>query len=123
RLEEGKKMLAEYQRLLLVSAVRNGAGEGQNYEQFQNVAAEYVRAGLIDDALELFGKYVDALAVSRNENSGGPPSFAAGPLGASFYRQFAGRPAPERYNALKAWTLPAENRKSIRLISAFVPQD
>jgi hypothetical protein len=124
RLDEGKKLLAEYQRLLLVSAVRNGGGEGQNYEQFQNVAAEYVRAGLTDDALELFGKYVDALALFRDQNNGGgPPSFSAGPLAASFYRQLAARPAQDRYNALKPWTMPTENRKSIRLIAAFVPQD
>jgi tetratricopeptide (TPR) repeat protein len=115
---EARKELAEYQGMLLRTMLRYG-GDQYRIQQMQNVAVEYVRAGLLGDALDLFGQYVDSAPLLRN--MGVPNSL--GVLAASFGRQLALKPAEERYRLMKVWTMPAANRKSVRLLGSFVPED
>jgi tetratricopeptide (TPR) repeat protein len=82
----------------------------------QQIVSEYARAGLADDALTLLGRFVDAPAYS-----GGDP-----PLGAALdllLNQLAKRPAAERYETLRAWTMPAADRRALRVVSSADSDD
>ena len=83
---------------------------------YQNAANEFVRAGQVEDALRLLGLYED-MPASRYW---GNPSFDALPL---LFRLIQIRPAADRYAMLHAWTMPAENRKSVRNMAEFVGMD
>jgi tetratricopeptide (TPR) repeat protein len=118
RVAEGRKQMQNYQNVLM----RNIGNYGGDYglyvrkQNLQKVAAEYARAGQWSDALDLLGQFVDAPAYR-----GGDPSL--GNIVTMLARQFATLPARERYDRLKAWTMPAANRRSVRLLASFVPED
>src|SRR5204862_1804460 len=88
-------------------------------QQVQSATQAFVRAGLLADALELLSTAADMPANVQRGVSGD----VLATLGASFARQFAARPAKERFDLLKPWTMPTEGRKSVRVLSTLVPID
>jgi tetratricopeptide (TPR) repeat protein len=118
QLDEGRKRLKQAQEAL-DRAVAAGTGDeslARRKRNLQVVAREYLRAGLWADALDTLGLLADAPSAV----SGDPP---LGDVAASFRRQFLARPARERFERLRAWTLPTPERNSVRLLAAFVPED
>jgi tetratricopeptide (TPR) repeat protein len=97
---------------------RSFANYGGDYPVFQrkralqNVASEFARAGAWSEALESLGRFVDAPAYS----GGDPPVDDALAL---LLRGLSARPARERYDILKAWTMPAPNRRVVRMLAAL----
>jgi tetratricopeptide (TPR) repeat protein len=118
-LAAGRKRLQEYQNLAQKAAL-GGGGDYNRTEQARAAAAEFVRVGLVDDALPLLGQYADTASALRTFYNG--PT-ALGGLAGSFARQWAMKAPAERYRLLKAWTMPGEGRKAVRLLAAFIPED
>jgi tetratricopeptide (TPR) repeat protein len=117
-VEGGRKRLGEYLDALDRSYT-NYYGDYPVYLRKQGVlrvAAEFARAGLWTDTLDLLGRFVDAPAYS----GGDPPVGSALVLLA---RQLAQKPAKERYETLKTWTMPAVNRRVVRLLAALGARD
>ena len=118
-LAAGRKRLQEYQNLAQKAALRGG-GDSNRLEQVRAAAAEFLRAGLVDDALPLLGQYADTASALRTFYN--PPT-PLGSLAGSFARQWAAKAPAERYRLLKTWTMPGEGRKAVRLLAAFIPED
>ncbi|HEY1377965.1 MAG TPA: DUF1583 domain-containing protein, partial [Gemmataceae bacterium] len=117
RPDEGRRLLKEVTAGAVKDVLRNnGSGVAQ---PMQGAVREYVRAGLLPEALELVGTAADLPTHVRN-NLGyeALPDVAVG-----LYRLLMARPAAERHTILKAWTLPTAGRKSVRLFGAMVPTD
>ncbi len=116
--EEGRKQLREYQAVLMRTMPNYGGDYGLyvRKQNIQKVAAEYARSGQWADTLNALGEFVDAPAYR-----GGDPQL--GTVLTMLARKFAEVPAKERYESLKAWTMPTDNRQSIRLLASFVPLD
>ena len=75
------------------------------------MAAEFARAGLWADALDLLGRFVDAPPIPVAT----PPSAAR-----SSWRSASSPPSrPRRYETLKAWTLPTANRRVVRMLATL----
>jgi tetratricopeptide (TPR) repeat protein len=117
RVEEGKSLLKQVASAMTKTSGRGTPGSGPG--QMQQVAREYIRAGLLADALDLVALVVDLPPNVRRQ----VPANAVNDTAASLARALATRPAQERYDLLKPWTLPTETRKSVRLLGAFVPVD
>ena len=81
-------------------------------QNLERVAAEYARAGLWSDALLALGRFVDAPAYSR----GDPP---VDDTLVRLLHQLEGKPAPERYETLRAWTMPAKDRRVARILTSM----
>jgi hypothetical protein len=118
RAEEGAKQLREAlalgERVAAMGQRDNPAARRQVYRK---IAAEFARAGQWLDALEILGQYADVPAGSYyNAEAGAHPI-------ALVARRLVALPAKERYERLKAWTLPTAGRKSVRVVAAFVPED
>ncbi len=62
--------------------------------------------------LETLGRFVDAPAYS----GGDPP---VDDVLVRLLRQLAARPAHERYETLRAWTMPAKDRKVVRILTSL----
>src|SRR5207248_649437 len=101
------------------NALKSGSGDAGVVQQAQQVAREFIRGGMLADALDLMGIVVDLPPTQQRS----VPTDVLGELTGVFYRQFATRPAKERYDLLKPWSLPTASRKSVRLLGAFVPTD
>src|SRR5204863_330236 len=71
---------------------------------------------LWSEALDVLGQFVDAPTWSN----GDPP---LGNVVSLVARQVAARPVAEQYERLRAWTMPTADRRSIRLLAAFIPED
>lgn len=117
--QAGKKHLEEYLAHLIPLYRRYGGDYGVYRRRMEliKIAAEYSRANLQADALDCLGQHAD-LTVSRDYGDEGP-----GRAGALVLSMLAKLPAAERYALLKAWSLPIEQRKSVRVIVALVPED
>ncbi len=115
KIQSGKVRLKEVTGMSLRSLVRGG-GQSPLIWKMQDVTQEYIRAGLLGDALELFGTAVDLPAEQRAQI----PKDVLHNLIAAFTRHLVTRPAAERYELLKNWTLPAPQRQSVRILGAFV---
>ena len=114
----GRKRLDAYLAAMEKSTIRYG-GDYPLFlrkQQLQRVAAELVRAGLWSDALETLGRFVDAPAYS----GGDPP---VDDVLVRLLRQLAASPAQERYETLRAWTMPTKDRKVVRILTAFAAHD
>ena len=118
-VDAGKKHLEEYLNFLTPVYARYGGDYGQYRRRIEmmKIAAEYARAGQRVDALDCLGRYAD-LPVNRNYGSEGPSR-----AGATILSGLASLPAAERYELLKTWTLPTDERKSIRVIGNLIPGD
>jgi hypothetical protein len=115
---EGRKQLREYMQAGERINVRYGGDYGlyRRKEQLARVAGEFARAGELADALDMLGQFSDAPRYRYGEPS------VSGAI-AAVIRQLAMKPAAEQYPLLKTWTMPAANRKSVRLLAAFLPSD
>lgn len=117
-LAAGKLKLQEYLKGLENQAVRYGGDYGsyQRKVQYERVAREYAHVGQVADVLEMLGQFADA-----PRYSGGDPS--VGITLAILHRLIADRPAPERYELLRTWTMPTATRKVVRHLASFVADD
>ncbi|MBS0202102.1 MAG: DUF1583 domain-containing protein [Planctomycetes bacterium] len=117
--EAGKKHLEDYLAYLVPLYRRYGGDYGVYRRRLEliKIAAEYSRANQQSEALDCLGQHAD-LVVSRNYGDDGP-----GRAGAMVLSMLAKLPAEEQYALLKAWSLPVEQRKSVRVITALVPED
>jgi tetratricopeptide (TPR) repeat protein len=85
----------------------------------RTIAAEYAQAGLGAELLQALGDFVDA--PTSQENYGGAPP--TGDLLGRLAGQLASRPARERYESLRAWTMPTPKRRMVRILSALSSDD
>ena len=81
------------------------------------VAGEYARAGLKAESLDMLGRFADAVT-SRDYQVGGP-----GKEGAAILSSLASLKPTERYDLLKAWSMPTKDRQSVRFVASLVPGD
>ncbi|MDR3639221.1 MAG: DUF1583 domain-containing protein [Isosphaeraceae bacterium] len=115
--EAGRAQLEAYLTALERSTIRYG-GDYPLYlrkQRLASVAEEFARARLWPDALEALGRFADAPT-----GSNGDPPVTAALSAVVFY--LAGLPAAERFDRLRTWTMPAANRRSVRLLTAFLPE-
>ena len=116
---EGKKLLDSY--LALQGPMwSNYGGDYPAYQRklaMLKVAGELARAGLKAESLDMFGRFADA-TTSRDYQVGGP-----GKEGAALLNGLAALKPVERYDLLKAWSLPTKDRLSVRFIASLVAGD
>ena len=118
-VEAGRKSLLDYLAVCQQMNVRYTGDYGiyRRKQQLAKVATELATAGQFDEALDMLGQYADT---EIGSNYG---QIDVGPAVVALVRQLASAPAAERYEKLKQWSLPAKDRKSVRLLAAFVPQE
>ncbi|HQU42837.1 MAG TPA: hypothetical protein PK867_08490, partial [Pirellulales bacterium] len=118
-VEAGRKSLFDYLAVCQQMNVRYSGDYGiyRRKQQLAKVAIELATAGQFDEALDMLGQYADT---EIGSNYG---QIDVGPAVVALVRQLASAPAAERYDKLKQWSLPAKDRKSVRLLAAFVPQE
>ena len=118
-VDGGKKHLEEYLNYLTPVYARYGGNYGQYRRRIEmmKIAAEYARAGLRSESLECLGRYAD-LPIINDYNLEGPSRAAT-----TILSGLATIPAAERYELLKAWSLPTPERKSIRVIGNLIAGD
>ena len=118
-VDGGKKHLEEYLNYLTPLYARYGGNYGQYRRRIEmmKIAAEYARAGLRTESLECLGRYAD-LPIVNNYGQEGPSR-----AGTTILSGLATIPSAERYELLKAWSLPTAERKSIRVIGNLVAGD
>jgi hypothetical protein len=85
-------------------------------QYLERIASEYARAGLWTDALGALGRYADAPAYS-----GGDPPVTDALV--RLMRRLAAAPAQERYRTLHDWTMPAKDRRVVRILAAQGARD
>ncbi len=110
----GRKRLEAYVEAMEKNTVRY-AGDYPNYlrkQQLSRVADEYARAGLAADALAALGQFLDAPAYS-----GGDP--AVDETLVRVLRLLSSSPAKEQYEALRAWSMPQKDRRSVRILTSL----
>jgi tetratricopeptide (TPR) repeat protein len=97
---------------------RTGTPENADFTRARRAGAAraFLRAGLLEPALEQLG------ALADTPDSNGGERIAAVDLLAAF-RLLSARPAAERYALLKAWCLPSAHRNAARLVVTLVPDD
>ena len=117
--EGGKKHLEEYLNYLTPLYARYGGNYGQYRRRIEmmKIAAEYARAGLRTESLDCLGRYAD-LPIINNYGQEGPSR-----AGTTILSGLASIPSAERYELLKAWSLPTAERKSIRVIGNLIAGD
>jgi hypothetical protein len=100
-----------------------GLNKGDGTATHAKLAAAYLKAGWAADALRELGLQAD-----RASAAGADPAARANraePTLGEFprlVRLLLGMPAAERYEALKAWTLPTAGRKSVRYYVGTTPK-
>jgi hypothetical protein len=114
----GRKGLQDYLELLNRGNVRLVANTliSQRKGQIQQVAAEFARAGLLDDTLQTLALFADMVRTPGDE-----PALPR--LDYALFRHLSARPAGERYELLKAWMMPTASRKAVRLYGGYLPDD
>lgn len=117
--DAGRKTLADYLAVSQQMNVRYSGDYGvyRRKQQLAKTAFEFAAAKQIDDALDMLGQYADT-AIAANYGQ-----IDVSQAAAALFRQLASLPAAERYEKLKQWSLPAQDRKSVRLLAAFVTRD
>ena len=125
RAEEGRKRVQSTLEAL-ERATASGQSASRNYggtfqsrrENLQVVAAEYARAGRWAEAMDALGQSADSpISPGRGVAEGPPLALVA------VARHLATLPAIDRYETLRAWTMPGETRATIRLLAGFAPTD
>ena len=122
RLEGGEVEFAKkhIQRFLDVNQSYNNRRSGDyglhlRKRQLETAANELVRAGAIADAIGLLGEHADIQTRYDGNSSGGQ-------LGARLAQGLTAQTADVQYKLLRDWCMPRKGRKSIRLLSVFVPR-
>jgi tetratricopeptide (TPR) repeat protein len=113
-LEAAKRHIEQYLTARQSSYGRWGDDYGL-YIQRQDLAwatTELARAGDISTSLDMLGRYADA----PKHRNGDPPIAAAI---WHLVRQAKKLPTAERYELLRDWTLPAKERRSVRVIAGI----
>ncbi|MBX6316098.1 MAG: hypothetical protein IRY99_24770, partial [Isosphaeraceae bacterium] len=117
-VEGGRQKIQDY--LSSLDRVANRQPDYSAYRRriaYQRAAREYIRVGMLSDALDMLGQYADTPTTTRY----GVPDM--GNIVTPLLRMLAAQPVPERYALLREWTMPASNRKSIRLLACALPAD
>jgi tetratricopeptide (TPR) repeat protein len=117
-VQEGQQWLDRYSQAMDHALIRYG-GDVETYRRKQNLARlarENLRSGRWAEALGALGKFADI----PSPKQGDPP---LGDVVAALGRFLASQPPAERFEKLKAWTLPDANHKAVRLLASFVPED
>ena len=94
------------------------AGDRDNVHANARSVLALIREGRLEDGLQKLGEVVD-LSASRDLSEDDYLAAAA----AGVHRGLMQRSADERFDLLFAWSMPAENRKSVRILTTPVPQD
>lgn len=117
--DAGKQHLEQYLSYLIPLYKRYNveAGQQRRKADLLKIAAEFARAGFRDEALRCLGEHVD-LPTARNSSTEG-----AGRASAVILGILAQGSAADRYNLLKAWTLPTPDRRSARVFAGLIPAD
>lgn len=117
--EAGRKLLLEYLAVCQQMNVRYSGDYGvfRRKQQLMKAATEFAATRQLDDALDMLGQFVDT---SASPNYGQLEEDTAA---AALFRQLAALPAAERYEKLKQWSLPAKDRKSVRLLATFISRE
>ena len=95
----------------------------EGYDVHMALAIEYLKAGWTDDALRELGLHADGITAA-----GADPRVRARRMEPTLnefpqlFRLLLDMPAARRYEALKAWSLPTEGRKSIRYYVGVMPK-
>lgn len=85
-------------------------------QQIERAAAEYARAGLWDLALEILGRHADAPTPAGGDQS-------LGDVLTRLLHYLRTRSARDRFETLRAWTLPARGRRGVRILISDGPRD
>ncbi len=85
-------------------------------QHLERVASEYARAGLWTDALTALGRFADAPAYS-----GGDPPVTDALV--RLTRRLAATPAQRALPTLHDWTMPAKDRRVVRILAAQGSRD
>ena len=97
--------------------IRRGA-----YDPHVPLAKEYLKIRWVDDALRELGVYTDSLTAAdadpRGRQRRTEPTFDEFPR---LVRLLLEMPADKRYAALKTWSLPTADRKSVRYFVGVMP--
>ncbi len=124
RVEEGRKRVqATLEALERATASGQSAYRYYGYgyqtrrENLQVIAAEYARAGQWDDAMEALGQSADSPNLPSQGTVPAPVALLA------VARHLATLPPLERYEKLRAWTMPNDSRATIRSSAALAPVD
>lgn len=80
------------------------------------VAHEYLRAGQLADAMNVMGEAAD-LSLPPQEGIDDGLASAAGGL----YRQLAVLDAEERFELLHDWSMPTDDRRTVRVLTSITP--
>ena len=123
RVEEGRKIVRSYLETL-DRATAAGQSSYRYYggifrtrrENLQVVALESARGGQWDDAMDFLGQTADLPPTSLRTNPGAPPVALI-----LVARHLATLPVRERYDKLRAWTMPNDTRATVRLLATFAP--
>ncbi len=114
----GRKRLDAYLEVMEKATTRY-SGDYPLYlrkHQLQRVAGELARAGLWSDAMAQLARYFDAPAYS----GGDPP---IDDVLVRLMQRMAALPARERYDAMRAWTMPTKDRRAVRLLTSMAGLD
>ncbi len=116
QIEETRKALRNYATALdrAPSSVKGDAALSLRKANSTRLIREQLQLGLLSDALDGLGQFCE----TAPPKSGDPP---LGDILTSVARQLAARPLAERFQLLKAWSLPTAERKSVRLLAGFAP--
>jgi tetratricopeptide (TPR) repeat protein len=87
-------------------------------QQAEQLAREYARAGWAAESLAELGKHVDVASTNQRFGPSEPVAKALAPLA----RRLLELPAGVRYELLRTWTMPTQNRRSIRMAFAEAPR-
>lgn len=110
--KEGVRLLREYLSAMDKTIANYGSNVYYFRKQFlERAAAECAAAGFVEESLSFLGEFVDLPKPSENNGFASPATASLDALAVAF----ASKDAQTRYNLLKAWTVPDEKRKSIRI--------
>ena len=114
----GRKRLDSYLEAMERNSTRYGGDYGlfMRKRYLERVAAEFVRAGLWADGLQALARYVDAPSYS-----GGDPPIDNALV--RLLRQLGETPSKARYETLHAWTMPAKDRRNVRMLTSLAAND
>ena len=112
--EAAKRQLEEYIASLSQMYQNYGGDYGvfMRKQEYLSVADEYARAGQHADLLDCLGRYAD---ITVSTNYGGATGYSS-----SVLASLGTLPKSDRYEVLKKWTLPTDDRKSVRLINGVL---
>lgn len=114
--DKAKETIAAHLRHMDQVWSATGAMDGQHLRRLEllAIATDYASAGLSREAIDLLAQVADARWPDRyaDENPG--------PVLAILEAKLKSRPAPERYELWRAWSLPNDGVKSMRMLTGAV---